>query len=74
MPRALTIYLPPKDYEWNRQALQMLADSVITHPGQRGATLSMLFQMIASAYTRDVSTTEMLMRQIKAIADGETAL
>jgi hypothetical protein len=70
MPRALTIYLPPNDFEWNRQALQSLADTIITEPGQRGATLSKLIEMIASAYVRDISATEALMRQIKAVAEG----
>lgn len=69
MPRALTIYLPPDDFEWNRQALQSLADAIITVPGQRGATLSMLFQMIATAYIRNIGATEALMEEIKAVAE-----
>lgn len=70
MPRSIQIYLPPADFEWNRQALENLADTVITdeEAGQRGAKLSIFIRMIATAYIRDVYATEVAMLEVKKIA------
>jgi hypothetical protein len=73
MPRSIQIYFPPNDFEWNRQVLEALADSIISddEAGQRGAKLSKLFQMLAAAYIGDIRATEEAMRQVKRIAKGE---
>lgn len=67
--RSITVYVPPKDYEWITVALQALADDVITNEeaGQRGAKLSKLFQMIATAYIGNVGETIRIMQEIKGL-------
>jgi hypothetical protein len=72
MPRSIQIYVPPDDFEWNRQALESLANVIITdeEAGQRGAKLSIFIRMIAAAYIKDIRSTEALMREIKRITQA----
>lgn len=73
MARSITIYTPPQDHELFKAALEMLANDVITdeEAGQRGAKLSKLILMIATAYIGNVGETTRLMKEIKHLTTFE---
>ena len=72
MPRSVQIYFPPQDFEWHRQALEMLADALITddEAGQRGAKVSVFIRMLTTAYIRDGQATIAALETVKRIALG----
>ena len=67
--RGILIYVPPQGFEWYRQALELLADQVITddEAGQRGAKTSIFIRMVVSAFIKDGGATVEALQQIKAI-------
>ena len=70
MPRSIQIYIPPQDFEWYQALLEKLASEVLTdeEAGQRGAKLSKMIQMLATAYTQSPDETLKLMLAIKQLA------
>lgn len=72
MPRGMMIYFPPQDFEWNRQALELLADALITdeEAGQRGTKISIFIRMLTAAYIRDAQGTVTALQAAKHIAAG----
>lgn len=70
MPRAVTVYLPPEDFEWYRAALDALANDLVTdaEAGQRGAKVSVFVRMLLTAYIRDGRATVEALQQVKEIA------
>ena len=70
MTRSLNISLGTNDYEWRKAALEFLADEVITdqEAGQRGAKLSILVKMLATAATANLTETARLMKEVKSVA------
>jgi hypothetical protein len=71
--RSITIYTGEENYSRIRTALEALADDVIgdEEAGQRGAKLSKLLNMIASAYIANSGETARLMKEIKSTLGGD---
>ena len=72
MARSVLIQLGTEHGDWYKEALRLLAEDVLTdeEAGQRGAKLSKLIQMLATAYISNASETTALMLQIKALTRG----
>lgn len=72
MARSVLIQLGTEHGDWYKEALRLLADDVLTdeEAGQRGAKLSKMIQMIATAYIANCEETASLMIQIKYLAKG----
>ena len=68
-PRSVQVQLGTEYFDWMREALERLAHSVIDEDetGQRGARLSPMIQMLASAYITNSDKTVHLLRQVKEI-------
>lgn len=70
--RSVQVYFPPEDFEFYRQALAALADTLITdeEAGQRGAKISVFVRMLLTAYIRDGYATVEALERVKKIAIG----
>ena len=75
MPRSIQVYIPPEDFEWYQSLLAKLSDETLTddEAGQRGAKLSKMIQMIATAYVQSPDETLKRMLEIKALAQPRSA-
>jgi hypothetical protein len=72
MTRSVLIQLGTEHGDWYKEALRSLASDVLTddEAGQRGAKLSKMIQMLATAYITNAGETAALMRQIKTLTRG----
>lgn len=73
MTRSVLIQLGTEHGDWYKEALRLLANDVLTdeEAGQRGAKLSKMIQMIATAYIANSDDTTALMLKIKNITKGD---
>jgi hypothetical protein len=74
MPRAVTLYFPPEDFEWYRQALDRLAADVVPDSlaGQRGTKVSIFVRMLLTAYIADARGTVAALDALIAAQRGGT--